>query len=304
MKIKSIHGAPLLLTVITILLIVAGQSNVSFLSQDDNAYLIAALLGVLIFAIPSAIYARARGRGFISHMRLKLFKAIDIPMMIFALGFMIFGAAMYAFYVYRFAPELFDRTSSAAFSSSDRSAVNGIYAVLSVAILPAITEEFLYRGIVVTEYERSGVVLSAILSSFSFALIHFDIVKLPVYFFNGIILTVVLYATRSLIAAMVIHAANNIVVMFFEVYVYRAAVRQGGGVLLFTFICTAVTLVFAFLFFNSVSKAYEDLSQLNAKPQHPVSRSDKRASTVTSALTSPFFIALIIVSAVGILLNL
>ncbi len=304
MKIKNVHGAPLLLLIISVLLIIAGFVKMPFLSSEGNVYLASAVLQVLILAIPPAIYARARGRKFFSHMRLKLFKAVDIPLMIFALGLMIFGGATICFYIYRVAPEFFSKSASAMLADGTHDTGTAVYAVISVAILPAITEEFLFRGIVVTEYERNGVALAVILSSLTFALIHFDLVRIPVYFFNGVILALVLYATRSLFASMIVHAANNVLAMFLEVYVYRAAARQGGGIVLFTFICTALTLLFAFLFLNSCSKAYSDLAWKNVPSDHAKrKKKPENSSYVKEALTSPFFIILIVVSAVGIILN-
>ncbi len=303
MKIKNVHGAPLLLIIITVLLIVAGFVKLPFLSSDGGGYLTAAVLEVLIFAIPSAIYARARGRKFFSHMRFKMFKAVDIPLMIFALGLMIFGGAMINFYIYRLAPELFRYSASTVMTKGVTNVGAGLYAALSVAILPAITEEFIYRGIIVAEYERNGIALAVILSSVTFALIHFDAVRIPVYIFHGVVLAAVLYAARSIFATMIIHAANNILVLFFEKYVYRAAVRQGGGILLFAFICTAAALLFAFLFFSSCAKAYSDLAWLNSPSDHTKRKAKGERSYVAEALTSPFFIILVILSIVGIILN-
>ncbi len=303
MKIKNVHGAPLLLLIISVLLIVAGLVKMPFLSSEGNVFLASAVLQVLILAIPPAIYARARGRKFFSHMRLKLFKAVDIPLMIFALGFMMFGGSMISFYIYRVAPEFFGTSSSAMLAQGSGSAGAVIYALVSVAILPAVTEEFLFRGIVATEYERNGVALAVVLSSLTFALIHFDLVRIPVYFFNGVILALVMYATRSLFASMVVHAANNILAMFLEVYVYHAAARQGGSIVLFTFICTALTLLFAFLFFSSCAKAYSDLARINAPSDHAKKKKRGEVSYVREALTSPYFIILLVVSAIGIILN-
>ena len=303
MKIKNVHGAPLLLLIITVLLIVAGFVKIPLFSSEGNVYLASAVLQVLILAIPPAIYARARGRKFFSHMRLRFFKAVDIPLMIFALGLMIFGGATISFYIYRVAPEFFRTSPSAMMAEGMNDPGAVVYAVLSVAILPAVTEEFLFRGIVTAEYERNGVVLGVVLSSLTFALIHFDLVRIPVYFFNGVILALTMYATRSLFASMVVHAANNVLAMFLEIYVYRAAARQGGGIVLFTFICTALTLLFAFLFFNSCSKAYSDLAWINAPSDYAKKKREGSVPYVREALTSPFFIILIVVSAVGIILN-
>jgi len=303
-KIKNVHGAPILLIIVTVLLIASGYIDVSFLAIDGNAYLSAAVLEVLIFAIPSAIYARARGRKYITHLRLRLFKAVDLPLMIWALGFMIFGGATLSFFIYRIAPDLFTRSAGALFSQGTGGVGTGIYAVVSVAVLPAVTEEFLYRGIILTEYERNGVGLAVVLSSLTFSLIHFDLAKLPVYFFFGVVLALVLYATRSLFATIFIHIANNILVMFFDVYVYRAAMRQGGGIVMFMFICTAAALFFAFLFFGAASNTYSDLAWKNAPSDHAKKKRRGEVSYVREALTSPAFIILILLSIAGIIINL
>ncbi len=303
MKIKNVHGAPLLLIIISVLLIIVGFADMSFLSSD-NAYLASAVLQVLVFAIPSAIYARARGRKYITHMRFRIFKAVDLPLMVFALGFMIFGGATLNFFLYRLAPDLFRTSSGAVMAEGTGGVGNAIYAVLSVAILPAITEEFLFRGIIVTEYERNGVALAVVLSSVTFSLIHFNLIKIPVYFFYGVVLALVLYATRSLFATMLIHAANNVLVMFFEVYVYRAAMRQGGGIVLFAFICSTATILFAFLFFSAASRAYADLSWKNVPSEYTKRKKKGSVSYVREALTSPAFLILLAVGAAGIIINL
>ncbi len=301
MKIKNTYGAPILLIIISVLLIAFGFADTSFLAPDGNEYLSSAVLQVLIFAIPSAIWARARGKNFISHLRLSFFKAVDIPLLVYALGFMFFAGATISFYMYRLAPELFKAASNV---TEGASVGYGIYAVVSVAILPAVTEEFLFRGIIMTEYGRSGVALSVVLTSLTFSLIHFEAVKLPVYFALGVILCLVTLATRSLFAAMLIHAAYNALVMFFDVYVYRAAIRQGGGIVLFTVICTAGALLFAFLFFSAASRAYRDLAEKGASSDHTKRKKAGKIPYVREALTSPYFILLIAISVAGMIINL
>lgn len=305
MKIKNVHGAPLLLIIISVLLLVVKYADLSFLSVGGNVYLTVALLEVLIFALPSLIYARLRGRKYLSHMRLHFFKAVDLPLMAFALLLMIFGGATISFYLYRIAPGMLSASATGAITVGGTDGVGtGLYAVVSAAVLPALTEEFLFRGIVLTEYERNGIGLAVILSSLTFALIHFSLIRLPIYFFNGVILALVLFATRSLFAAMLLHLANNVAVMFIEVYVYRAALRSGGSIVLFTFICTAMTLFFAFLFFGSVQKCYEDLGDKNVPSDHTKKKKLAGGAYVREALTSPFFILLCVISAVGIFLSL
>ena len=170
------------------------------------------------------------------------------------------------------------------------------------AFQQAVTEEFLYRGIVLTEYEKNGIPLAVILSSLSFGLIHFDPVRLPIYFFYGIVLSLVLYATRSLLSSMIVHMANNIFVMFFEVYVYRAAVKQGGGLLMFFLISITACIIFALLFFGTAEKTYADLSAKNVRSDYARRKPLERGNYVTDAVLNPMFIIFIAISIAGMII--
>ena len=48
MKIKNVHGAPLLLLIISVLLIISRLVKMPFLSDEGNVYLASAVLQVLI----------------------------------------------------------------------------------------------------------------------------------------------------------------------------------------------------------------------------------------------------------------
>ena len=190
MKIKNVHGAPILLSVITVLMIAVHFIDVSFLAVGSGAYLSIAVLQLLVIATPSAIYARARGRKFISHMRLRLFKSVDIPLMIFALGVMLFGGATLNYYFYTMMPQASAASSSSVSVASGVEGVTDVlYAVFAAGVIPAITEEFLFRGIVLAEYERNGTALAVILSALTFSFLHFSLVRIPVYFFYGVMLS-------------------------------------------------------------------------------------------------------------------
>ena len=302
MKIKNTTGAPLLLCVISALLIGLRFVDLSAFYIDENGYLSMIVLQLIIFAIPSVFYARFRGMKYLSHLRLRTVKAVDIPLLIFAFGFMIFGGAILCFLMYRLMPDAFSASSPANYLPEGTSFGKGLYAVISVAVIPAVTEEFLYRGIVLTEYEKNGIPLAVILSSLSFGLIHFDPVRLPIYFFYGIVLSLVLYATRSLLSSMIVHMANNIFVMFFEVYVYRAAVKQGGGLLMFFLISITACIIFALLFFGTAEKTYADLSAKNVRSDYARRKPLERGNYVTDAVLNPMFIILIAISIAGMII--
>lgn len=276
--------------------------DISAFGGEKNLYLTVITAQLIIFALPTVFYSRLRGRKFLSHLRIRLVRVSDIPVMIFALGLMIFGGALLCFAMYRFFPQAFAAASSGSYNITDATgALSGsnLYSVVAFAILPAVTEEFLYRGVIIAEYERGGAAAAVIMSSLTFSLIHFNPIRIPIYIFNGIILSLVLYATRSLTASIIVHTANNIFVMFFEVYVYRAAVKQGGGLVMFCFICVCLSLLFAALFFGSAQKSYSEMAYKNIPSEYAVKRKSGFFSNLAHALLSPAFIALVIISIAG-----
>ena len=76
-----------------------------------------------------------------------------------------------------------------------------LYLVLAYAALPALCEEFVYRGILCNEFERGGVSRGIILSSLFFAMLHFNLSNFPIFFFCGAVLALTMYSSRSVFAA-------------------------------------------------------------------------------------------------------
>ncbi|MBR5667234.1 MAG: CPBP family intramembrane metalloprotease [Lachnospiraceae bacterium] len=80
---------------------------------------------------------------------------------------------------------------------------------LLVALLPAICEEFVYRGVFFRGYEKIGVVPGAILSGFLFGVLHGNLNQFTYAFVMGAIFALAVYATGSLWAGTVMHLTVN-----------------------------------------------------------------------------------------------
>lgn len=86
-------------------------------------------------------------------------------------------------------------------------------AILAVGVAP-IMEEFFFRGLIQSSltrryHARWGIALSSLL----FALVHGYVWFFPIYFVLGLAFGFVVYATRSIWAGVVLHAANNSVAL-------------------------------------------------------------------------------------------
>jgi hypothetical protein len=78
------------------------------------------------------------------------------------------------------------------------------------AILPAVCEEFFFRGIIYRSFESLGSGVAMGVSAFYFALFHFDIRNLLGPLFLGFLITWYCYRTNSIFAAVLAHFVNNL----------------------------------------------------------------------------------------------
>ena len=86
---------------------------------------------------------------------------------------------------------------------------------LTMAVIPAVLEEFWLRGIVFGAYNRGSTVAAAVFTTLIFALVHNSVSNFLGFLFMGAYLAAVLIKTRSVYAAMLCHAANNAAALLF-----------------------------------------------------------------------------------------
>jgi len=87
---------------------------------------------------------------------------------------------------------------------------NLLLGILAVSVLPALGEETLFRGFVMTGFRaRWGPVASVGASAFLFALVHVDPFRFVAVGLLGVFLGYLVRASGSLLPALVVHAVNN-----------------------------------------------------------------------------------------------
>lgn len=84
-----------------------------------------------------------------------------------------------------------------------------IISVLVIAVIPSIFEEAVYRGIFYNEYRKVNVRKGIIISALLFALLHGNFNQFSYAFVMGVIFALVIEATDSILATMVIHLVTN-----------------------------------------------------------------------------------------------
>lgn len=299
MKAKAIHAAPALLIVVFLLNFGTALIPDSVLGMDSDPYIVTSLLQIFILALPAVIFCRLRGGGYMKKLRLRMFNTSHAAFMLFALMLMFFGSSGINFLMYTLFPE-----ADAAVSYNDLGGVTGgLYLVLTMAVIPAVTEEFLFRGVIIAEYETKGVPAAVFMSSLTFAMLHSSFARLPVYLFCGFVLAMVLYTTRSLFAAMLVHMLNNTATLFFGDLIYRVVSRQ--GIVLFCFVLVCLTLLSAVFMFGESEKIYTGYGVLNKNSSYTGQRKKGSGTAgLFQSIFTPLFTALavlyIIIAAVKI----
>lgn len=111
--------------------------------------------------------------------------------------------------------------------------------ILVMALLPAIVEETVYRGVYYQEYKKADPWKAVLLSGFLFGLMHGNFNQFSYAFVLGIIFALVIEATGSILSTMVLHfcinASSALMVYLYPVLhnvlkmSYRFAENEGMG---------------------------------------------------------------------------
>lgn len=89
-----------------------------------------------------------------------------------------------------------------------------------LALLPAICEELIYRGIILNGLRNFGNVIAIFASSAIFAIAHGSAMQTIYQFILGVVLGYILVKTGSIIASMIFHFLNNAMVILVNYIIY------------------------------------------------------------------------------------
>ncbi len=253
---KTVVLHPTVLVFVTYLLLLLSKIVSIPLMNRENEYYSVVILQMMIFLLPGAVWCKFSGDRYLSELRLRPFRATALPLILSAALLMASGGLLLG--VLFGGTETLSQSFSLydTFVSRDNGTVpNKIYLILAYAVLPALCEEFIFRGILCREYEVGGVARAVLLSAVFFALLHFNLANLPIYLFSGIILALTLYATRSLFGSILAHFLYNIFGLFGQPYINNLY-HITGSMGLFLFLMILCFLISAGVFCGEAARLY------------------------------------------------
>ena len=181
------------------------------------------------------------------------------------------------------------------------------YLILAYALIPAMAEELLLRGVVISRIGKMGFASAAIVSAVLSGFMSFSLGGFLPAVFAALMMCFVLYTTGSLWACMIVRLLFNLYRLFFEVNVSAYYVSSTSRGLLIVVIVAAV-LLFGALFFGESARIYRDKAEriesgqarsASAEPGRVMSDIKKtlsyRPSVVLFAICAAIFVAVTVI---------
>ncbi len=296
MKIKNSFSAPLLCALVYLLMTLSGVFGTLLFSKDRNVYITIIAIQLFVLFLPALIYARLKGKGYAQKLRLRLFDADKLVFVLLVSLAMILGAMLINVGLTAAGHSLgrFSLYEMFATPGGVRGA-DTFYIIIAFALIPAIAEEFLFRSVIIAEYEPYGILSAVFMSALTFAMLHFSFAQIPVYLFCGSMLALLTYATRSVLAPIVAHFLYNMFGLFGQTYI-NTVIAQLQNYVLFVLILAGLFLLVLVLIFGEVERIYHNFSVQNKPSDYTkIKEGGKKSSLFFEAALSPAFLLCLLV---------
>jgi len=121
---------------------------------------------------------------------------------------------------------------------------------VTVAIIPSLSEELIFRGILVEFFKEYGTSNAIVFSSIAFALVHSTVQQIPTAFFVGMFLAYIYIECGSIIPCILGHLVTNIISAVFMIIPYITSESICNDIYFFINLILVITGIFsAILFF-------------------------------------------------------
>lgn len=166
--------------------------------------LLSALLSQLLLVLPSVIYVVRNKISIAQAIRLKKMQVVPVILTVIFAIFVRPLMNLVNTISLLFSENIIQNTVSDIVVNE-----NFIVCIIAVAVIPAIFEECVYRGLFYNEYRKLSVRKGIVLSGFLFGIFHMNLNQFSYAFVLGMVFALVIEATDSILATMIIHFITN-----------------------------------------------------------------------------------------------
>ena len=254
-SIKTTLTAPLLMCAILILSFSSRYISDEILGYGETLYMSLIILQIFTAALPCIFYARLRGQGYSATLGIRPMALNRIGFLFLAAVTLIVGSITVKLTLSYMGVEPSEYLGYGALVLIDDAVTftDVMYMISTFAVLPAIIEEFVYRGVIMTEY--GGGIIAAIIATLFYGISFLDIERLPIYLFCGAVYALVRYVTRSLLASVALHMIYGVFNLISETYILKI-IAQPEYRTLIAFVTITVFLVFLSITFGESERIF------------------------------------------------
>ena len=237
-------SSPLLILATYLLLLIARPLG-RVLLQRENEELVVILLQLLLLLLPTLAFILLRSERSRKALRLHPFRPRHTWFCICTLVVMITGGLLFEILTGGVATRGTNFTLYDTFvARSNGRFGTTVYLLLAYCILPALSEELIFRALLVSDYEQHGFGLPVLLSGLFFALLHFDLRFFPAYLLIGCLLAGAMLVTGTFFVPLVLHVLYNVFCLYGQPYL-TGFYNLAGSREIFIFLVGTIALLFA-----------------------------------------------------------
>ena len=172
---------------------------------------------------------------------------------------------------------------SVSYGEDPKGVFGFLLTVISTAIIPALTEEFAFRGIVFGMLKKYGDGFAVLVSSLMFGIMHGNFDQMPFAFLVGLALAIIRVNTKSIWLCSLVHCINNLISVILSATVIGYRLTELTAVILYVVLILCGVIGICKIFDKENPTAFK-------KPDHCCSVAQKYKWFVFS----PAFIAFVV----------
>jgi membrane protease YdiL (CAAX protease family) len=177
--------------------------------------------------------------------------------------------------------------------------------ILVIAVTPAICEEFMHRGLMLSAYERRGSNRALVITSILFGLFHLDITNLLGPIFLGLLIGYYVIRTNSIWVGIFAHFLNNTIAELNQYFFNDPSLTNESVTIsareLFSFVLFGIA---GFVFLSLIIAAFHAATARKSRPVPPIATIGNDVKSVLTHWPVIIVLVLYVLMAVFYIINI
>ncbi len=295
-KFKSSGIAPILVLFVFVMTILVRVFDLTSGKTIDEIFAKTIVAQIVIFALPALFYCRTREDNYFSNIPVSAMIPSRTLFLLYTLVVLVIGSMLIQFAVYAIGGSEYSVSTTGQELSAISEQSGFMYVFLALGLVPAICEEFVFRGILLYEYSPYGKFCAITLSSLAFAMLHFNISGFLSYFFCGVVLGLSFYVTQNLFITILLHLVSNLFSIY-AVPLVSQMILGSGSMTLSLFLLVVVFLIALTLSLREAAIVYWEYAVGDATMKKNPKENKGRTRgiyAITEVFLSPVFLVCVV----------